>query len=217
MTGADVRLVLLGALAVLVAALVLGEAKRDRRWTWATKPLASVTFVALAFAGEATATGFGRFMLVGLAFAAVGDVLLIPDDRRVFRAGILAFLLAHLVYGAAFATLGLHRTWAVAAGVVLVLAALSLVPRLLGDRVPAALRGAVRGYVYAISAMVLLAAGAVGAGASPLVLAGAVAFYVSDVLVARDRFVGHAAWHRVVGLPLYYGAQAAFAWVAAAP
>jgi hypothetical protein len=30
---------------------------------------------------------------------------------------------------------------------------------------------------------------------------------VSDILVARQRFVREAAWNRLVGLPLYYAAQ----------
>lgn len=212
----DGRVAYLAAMAPLVAAVVIGEIRGERRVVWAAKPLASAAFVALALAGDAASTGFGRFLLVGLVLSAVGDVLLVPKDPRAFRAGVVVFLLAHLVYGAAFATLGTQRTWAVAAGVVLVLASLALVPRLLGGA-PAALRVPVRAYVLAISAMVLLAAGAVGAGATPAILVAAVAFYASDVLVARERFVGHAAWHRVVGLPLYYGAQATFAWVGGAP
>lgn len=37
--------------------------------------------------------------------------------------------------------------------------------------------------------------------------AGAVAFYVSDVFVARDRFMKGGFVNRLVGLPLYYAGQ----------
>jgi uncharacterized membrane protein YhhN len=36
---------------------------------------------------------------------------------------------------------------------------------------------------------------------------GAILFYVSDILVARNRFVIRQYGNRLVGLPLYYGGQ----------
>ena len=46
-----------------------------------------------------------------------------------------------------------------------------------------------------------------GAGSTPLILGGALAFYLSDLSVARDRFIREAFVNRLWGLPLYYGAQ----------
>jgi hypothetical protein len=43
------------------------------------------------------------------------------------------------------------------------------------------------------------------------VMTAAVAFYLSDVSVARDRFVAPGFGNRIWGLPLYYGAQVLFA------
>jgi stage V sporulation protein SpoVS len=65
--------------------------------------------------------------------------------------------------------------------------------------------------------MLALAWGVAGAGAPMAVAAGAVAFAVSDLAVARERFVapGGGSWRW--GLPLYYGAQIAIAASAAAP
>jgi hypothetical protein len=40
-----------------------------------------------------------------------------------------------------------------------------------------------------------------------LACAGALSFYVSDVFVARQRFVKSAFLNRLIGLPLYYGGQ----------
>jgi hypothetical protein len=36
-------------------------------------------------------------------------------------------------------------------------------------------------------------------------------FYVSDIFVARDRFVAPSPWNQRLGLPLYYTAQLALA------
>ena len=44
-------------------------------------------------------------------------------------------------------------------------------------------------------------------------MAAAVAFYLSDVSVARDRFVAPGFGNRIWGLPLYYAAQLLFALV----
>ena len=68
------------------------------------------------------------------------------------------------------------------------------------------MRGPVVAYVAVISLMVVCAAGPVGAGAGPLLLAGALAFFVSDLAVARERFVARGFSNRAWGLPLYYGA-----------
>ena len=40
-----------------------------------------------------------------------------------------------------------------------------------------------------------------------LILAGALAFYLSDLFVARHRFVQQGFSNRLAGLPLYYAGQ----------
>jgi len=65
-------------------------------------------------------------------------------------------------------------------------------------------------YLAAISLMVVLAAGTMAA-AGPQLLIGALMFAVSDIFVARDRFVSPSVANRLWGLPLYYGAQLIFA------
>lgn len=192
------QLSLMGALSILVAVHIAAE-RAGSRWQWLTKGAASATFVALGFA-----SGAAPAMLAALVLAFVGDLLLVPRDARVFRVGIVVFLLAHVALGAALVARGVSWLYAGIALVPLALAAI-LVSRALLPRVPSALRAAVVAYVIVISSMVALAAG------SGWYLAPALAFYASDLLVARDRFVKNEFWHRAAGLPLYYGAMAAFA------
>ena len=191
----------LAALAILVAVHLRAE-QVGSRWQWLTKGASSACFVALGVISRAAAP-----MMIALVLAFVGDLLLVPKDARVFRAGIVVFLLAHVALGAAFVVRGGEVWIRVGAALIGLAASAFLVGRALLPRVPGALRGAVVAYMVVISGMVALAAGA----APAWLIAPALAFYANDLLVARDRFVEKRFWHRAVGLPLYYGAMAAFA------
>lgn len=205
-----------GVMAVSLAALLIGEYRGDRASAWITKPMTSAGFVVLAFLVDAQASTYGRFVLVALVFSFAGDVLLIPRNKRFFLAGLAVFLFGHVAYVAAFAFLGVALPWFAGSLVVLGLVA-AVVTRALLPYVARKMRGPVVAYVVIITTMVAAAAGAVAAGATPVILGGALAFYVSDLAVARNRFVKPGFVNRAWGLPLYYGAQVAFALTAAAP
>lgn len=193
------------------AALVAAELA-DVRWAYRLcKVLASTGFVGLAVAAGALGHAYGIIMTMGLALAWIGDVcLLSPGARRGFTAGLAAFALAHVAYAAGFAQLG--PRWAVA-GVAAVVLALPgwRVLGWLAPHVPARLQAPVRFYVVVISAMLATAVGA-GAAGHGLAAVGALAFYLSDLFVARQRFVHPTPLNRLYGLPLYYGAQICLAW-----
>jgi len=61
--------------------------------------------------------------------------------------------------------------------------------------------------VVVITLMVTFAMGTYGEVDGAVRVLGAVAFYLSDLGVARDRFVSKGFVNRLVGLPLYYGGQ----------
>ena len=190
-----------------VLGLLLAERRGFRPGVWVAKPLASAGFVALALARGAGDTPYGRWVLVALAFGWLGDVLLIPKGaKHAFAAGLASFLLGHLAFVAAFWVRGTQPLW-LAAGALCVAALAVPVLRWLGPHVPASLRTAVHAYVAVISAMVATAAGAFGATGDAQLLAGAIAFFGSDLAVARERFVEKSFTNKLWGLPLYYGAQ----------
>jgi uncharacterized membrane protein YhhN len=72
-------------------------------------------------------------------------------------------------------------------------------------------RFAVPLYLAAIMVMVSLAVAASVAALPPIVALGAVAFALSDISVARDRFIERDVFNKAWGLPLYYLAQVIFA------
>ena len=190
-----------------LAALLVGESREQPAVAWVAKPLASTGFVAVAVAAGALDTAYGRAVLLALGLCWLGDVLLIPKGARVsFLLGLVSFLLGHLAYLFAFAQRQLDPAalW-IAGGLVALAAAGAL--RWLWPHVPRSMVPAVVAYVVVISGMVVGAAGAARGEGLPLLAVGALCFYVSDLAVARERFVVQAFSNRLWGLPLYYGGQ----------
>ena len=196
-------------LATAVAALLWAELKSSRLGVWLIKPFASTLFVITALLAGALASSYGRLILLGLLFSWLGDVFLIPKRQLFFIAGLGSFLLAHVAFSGAFLQQPLEvlpLTLAATATVVIAI----IILRWLWPHLTHNFRPAVVSYLAAISLMVVLATGTMAAAGLQLAI-GAVMFAVSDIFVARDRFVSPSVANRLWGLPLYYGAQLIFA------
>jgi uncharacterized membrane protein YhhN len=192
---------------VMLAALLAAERLRSQAGKWLCKPAASAGFLGAAWMAGAWHTTYGRFVLLALALCWLGDVLLIPTSNdRAFRAGILSFLLGHVAFAAAFYLRGVSTVHGLLALALLCLPAAG-VARWLGPNLPPGMRVPVYAYISIISAMVALAAATHLQQPAPLLLLGAAMFYLSDLSVARDRFLKPSFVNRVWGLPAYYGAQ----------
>lgn len=191
------------AVLVLVAAEVAGRPTIRA----ISKPLASAAFIATALHNGLLDHGaVGGLIVGGLVLGMVGDVFLLSDRKRLFLAGLVAFLLNHVAYVVAFGVAGVDLARAGLAALPLLAFAYG-VWRWLRPHV-GSMAPAVIAYILVISTMV---AGSFGTDAR-LWQVGAVLFFVSDLAVARNRFVQPAVENRIVGLPLYYAAQLVFAW-----
>lgn len=179
----------------------------SRAATWTAKPIASAAFVTAAITLGAFESDYGRLLLVAFVLSWLGDVLLIPKHKRTpFILGLLSFLTAHLFYAAAFIYIGVRGVPFDVTTVALTLFAV-FVLRWLSGYLRGGMRVAVSIYVVAI---IIMAATSVGASANSgrwLMAAGGMSFLLSDLAVARDRFVDKAFINRLWGLPLYYAAQ----------
>lgn len=192
---------------LLVVALLIAERKSSKLGAWIAKPLASLGFVAVACASGAMDSDYGRTVLVALIACALGDVMLIPQGAgALFLGGMASFALGHAGYAIAFWQRGIDRTAALIGLVAMAGVAVATL-RWLGPRLPAEMRVPIRVYIAIISAMVALAVGASVAAGSPWPAVGAIAFAISDLSVARERFVQPAFVNLLWGLPLYYAAQ----------
>ena len=190
-----------------VLGLLLAEWKAWRVGIVVFKMAAATAFVAAGLWSGTLATPPGRLLLGGLVLCWWGDLLLLsPGLSKRFLLGIGAFLLGHLAYAAYFLSSGVSAAGLLSGGLLMsgfaALAGAWLRPHLSRPFVTPVLV-----YLGVISLMVTCAWGAALAGASWLAFAGAVGFALSDLSVARDRFVrpgfANAAW----GLPLYFCAQ----------
>ena len=190
-----------------LAALLLSEWRGSRSGVWLAKPLASTGFVLTALAAGALSSAYGRAVLVALVLAWLGDVLLIPkQSRSAFLAGLASFLLGHLAYAVAFVLRGIDLEASAIAAVLVAVPSLAVL-RWLWPYVPDRMRAPVVAYVAVISLMVICALGVAGFRGQTVIAAGALAFYASDLAVARQRFVAESFRNKLWGLPLYYGAQ----------
>jgi len=136
----------------------------------------------------------------------IGDLFLIGLSQRNFLFGLMSFLLAHIAYVTAFVTAGLDRKWVLRSAVP-VIAIAALVLLWISPHVAPYLATPVYIYTAVISLMVIAAFGARGAGASRLIVAGALMFFVSDLSVAAQRIIELDFPTIIWGLPLYYAGQ----------
>jgi uncharacterized membrane protein YhhN len=199
---------------VLLVALLFAEraAFRDGRpnrapASYVLKPLTSLAFLALAFVREWPETEARQLLVLALGLSVIGDVCLLSLARGWFLSGIFFFLLAHVAYCAAFFVRGVQPVILGVAIVVLTVPAW-LVLRALRPHLSATMKIAVPAYVMVVSVMLALAM----ATRLPWISGPALLFYLSDLFVARERFVHTSFLNRLAGMPLYYAAQVLFAW-----
>ncbi|MEX0954135.1 MAG: lysoplasmalogenase [Rhizobiaceae bacterium] len=161
----------------------------------------------------AWSTGGPLLLALALMASASGDAALAAEEERWFLPGLVAFLIAHVIYIALFATgsqgLGilvaetLRGIWAL----LIVIAASVLLARLV-PAVPAAMRAPVVVYALAIAAMGVMSVTVPGYA----VAVGATLFIASDAILAVRKYLiaetsPHAAWTGYAVWVLYFTAQ----------
>ncbi len=189
------------------AFLLISEQRNSPTGKWLSKPIAAAAFIALALSNGAMDSAYGEWILLGLCLSWLGDVLLIPkEQKKCFLAGIASFLAAHIAYSLGFVSIGFQPLACLISGLVAFLFGL-VIYRWLAPRLSGLLRMWVPTCVAVIVVMVVLSISAAGVNAQWLPVVGAVLFAISDISVARDRFVTPAFINRAWGLPLYFVAQ----------
>jgi uncharacterized membrane protein YhhN len=174
------------------------------------KTLLSSLFVITALMTPYSETPFGRVLLLGLILCFVGDVFLALEGPKMFLIGLVAFLLGHLAYVTAFITIA-EVSWlttpAFALHAVIAAGVLRWLRPHLGRMI-----NPVLAYLVVITAMVIAAWSIFGTASlnqelRQTILIGALLFYLSDLFVARHRFVKKQPLNRFLGLPAYYAGQ----------
>jgi uncharacterized membrane protein YhhN len=208
--GNPVNGAVITAAVCLLIGLLFAEKKRQTGLILTFKTPLSALFVAAALIQPHSVPSYYQWVLAGLVWGLVGDVCLALQGKSAFRAGLVAFLLGHILYVVAFVGLTRSSDWLTPAH--LIIASVSagvfwwLRPHLGAMLIPVAL------YIIVISGMLAAAWVAflnpdLPRGGAVTLLLGALCFYASDLFVARDRFVKSEFANRALGLPFYYGGQ----------
>jgi len=200
------------AIAVSAAtAIAAGLGVLPAAWLFVAKPLTTVLLIGLAWPRGLDAPTARRFVLIGLLLSLAGDVALLWPTEG-FLPGLVAFLLAHLAYIAAFCTrarLFARRTpfvgYAAVAGAILLL---------LWPGVPAPLRVPVLLYVLCLASMAaqagavwLAARGTADEALARSAAIGGALFVASDALLATNKFAGPLPLAPLWVLSTYWAAQ----------
>lgn len=204
----NILIIILGI--ILLFGLLYYEKKKIRTPLLITKSTVSLLFVITALLQPHSVLVYYHYLLAGLIFCLIGDVCLALPHERAFRAGLIAFLVGHIFYIFSFSSLIQIRHW-ILAGLFIIFGLSALIflwlrPHLKAMLIPVLL------YILVITVMASGAWAVFWKSSFPisgraLILAGSLCFYVSDVFVARDKFIKEEYTNRLLGLPLYYAGQ----------
>jgi len=194
----------------LLSGLLYYEKKKYRLPLLIVKSILSLLFVITAMLQPHPVPAYFHYLFIGLIFCLIGDVYLALPQEKAFRAGLVAFLVGHIFYIFSFSSLIPISFW-ISSGLFIIFGISALIflwlrPHLKSMLIPVLL------YILVITVMASGAWAVSWKSSFPisgraLILAGSLCFYVSDVFVARDKFIKEEYTNRFLGLPLYYAGQ----------
>jgi uncharacterized membrane protein YhhN len=197
---------------VTVSLLVRAELREDRRQIFLLKPLSTVLVIAVAllsFLAPSVQPRLTLWVTLGLVLSLGGDVALMFDSAKAFMTGLVLFLLAHLVYAIAFTVPNGFHTVDFITGAILLLAGVVFYAYLLPGL--GSMKGPVILYILIITLMVNRAVSTFFGDAFTttqawLITLGAILFWISDMMLAINRF-RHPFKANRLSLVFYYGGQ----------
>lgn len=201
------------AVAVNVTALIRAEFRNARTHIYMFKPLSTllvITIAVLSFFEPYANRTFSIFIVLGLLFSFAGDVaLMFQENRKAFLIGLVAFLIGHVAYVIGFSIFTGFSNLDIVTIIILLVAGFGfyqlLKPHLGSMKIPVIL------YMIIISIMVNRAFAALASPAFEhaqawMIAMGALLFYLSDVMLAANKFWKPWRYSRF-SLALYYAGQ----------
>jgi uncharacterized membrane protein YhhN len=195
---------------ILLLGLLYYEKKEDRKPLLVVKSILSLLFVVTALIQLHPVLAYYHYLFAGLVFCLIGDVCLALPQKKAFMAGLVAFLVGHVLYIFGFSALTQIYDW-ISAWLFIFFCMSALIflwlrPHLKSMLIPVLL------YILVITIMVSGAWGVFWKSSFRIsgrvfILLGSLCFYFSDVFVARNKFIKEEYRNRLLGLPLYYTGQ----------
>jgi uncharacterized membrane protein YhhN len=197
--------VLVAMTAVGVGGMLVARATAQGYYARPCLLVASTGYLLIAVVAGGLRSWYGRLILAALGFCWLGDYLG-PDD---FVLGLWLFLVAHFGLMAAFVNRGLPAKRCVISFAIVIMVGGGVFAWLY-PHVPPGEYLPIFSYMVVITVMMGLAGGSTGGVTASLIVIGAAFFYISDVCLARSRFIGPDFVNTAIGYPLYYAACVLF-------
>ena len=211
--------ILLAAAGIVLQGLFIASEKASRYVKAdVLKGLASLMFVLIGVAGY-TGMGhdsFGMKLLWGLIFGMIGDIVMnlrfvLPGGagQKAFLAGILAFLIGHVLYLCALIPQSVHLLACIIIGALLAAGLLAYIFKTMEVKIAFKIFGIF--YLGAVIIMTVIAldiAISMHTAQSIVYAAGALLFTASDIILIFNTFGSKTVFsRRVANLSLYYVGQ----------
>ena len=204
--------------AVLQAMFIAAEHREKYIAADILKGAASLMFVLLGYIAYHTVNNaFNRQFFMGLLFGMIGDILLNlrfvfeKSGQKIFLAGILAFLLGHVIYLLALIPQARYGWFwpCVAIGAAAAALLLAYIFRTMEVKTAFKIFGVFYlGAVFIMTAIALGIAFFVPSRRTVLYAVGAVLFTASDMVLIFNTFSGVSKFsRRIINLTLYYAGQ----------
>ena len=208
---------------LLIAAFVFAALESLAMWkNWRKlEYIAKPTVMLALFTWLSTSVGLNGALLwfgLGILLSLVGDVLLMISLERMFLAGLVAFLLAHAAYVIGFnIPLPALSAWGLVFAVMVSLGGTRIIRRILdvpAFKGQANMRTPIIIYSLVISLMLLSAMMKLSdltwdANAAAMVSVGALLFYISDIILAWNKFVSPIQHGWIYNIAAYHLGQIA--------
>lgn len=202
---------------VFAALEALALWKNNPRLEYIAKPAVMIAL----FLWLWTSTGLNGALMwfgLGILLSLAGDVLLMISLDRLFLAGLIAFLLAHVAYIIGFNTpFPALSAWGFILAFIIGISGVRVIRRIIaplhskgqaGLRIPILLYALVISLML-LSAMLKLTDTSWQAGTALLVALGAFLFYLSDIILAWIKFVAPIQNGRIYNILAYHLGQIA--------
>jgi uncharacterized membrane protein YhhN len=205
----------------LILALIFAVLESFRLWkSWdkleyVAKPAVMVCLLAWLYM-DTSLQGLTLWFGLGLVFSLAGDILLMISLDRMFIFGLIAFLFAHIAYIFGFRNgLMTITAWSFFLIVILLVSAVRLMRRIVSAiraRGQTQLVNPVIVYSIVITVMLYAAMTTISnpawkTSASLFVSVGAFLFYISDLILAWNKFVSPIKNGRILNIAAYHLGQ----------
>ena len=200
-------------LLLTVFLLVYAEIAKKKKYVYILKPISTLLVIVallLSFCEPTQKTSYSFLILMGLLFSFGGDIaLMFQQKRRYFALGLVLFLLAHIVYTIVFSLFDRFSTYDIISGIILLAAAFAIYTLIKSNL--GTLRISVMVYIIVISVMVNRAISTFDSSIldflqAVMIASGALLFYISDIILAADRYWKSWKYNRI-SLAFYYIGQ----------